>query len=154
MLYWLNDLEQSQVPPGATILGTVLSSDKTNISAMTGGHVAHLLLISLANVDMSFRMKASNHTFLLLALLPVPKFIHKNRKICGILESCVIHECLDYILEPLKIAAQVRILMSDPVGNLRHCFTPLAAYIVDTPKSVMVSGVGGKTSSVTMAMYK
>ena len=44
--------------------------------------------------------------------------------------------------------------MSDPVGNLHHCFTPLAAYIVDTPESAMVSGVGGKTSSVTMGMYK
>jgi hypothetical protein len=78
MLYWANDLEQSQVAPGATVLGTILSLDKTNISAMTGGRIAHPLLISLANVDMSFRMKASNHIFLLLALLPVPKFIHKN----------------------------------------------------------------------------
>ena len=40
MLYWANDLEQSQVAPGATVLGTILSSDKTNISVMTGGHVA------------------------------------------------------------------------------------------------------------------
>jgi hypothetical protein len=59
-------------------------------------------------------------------------------------EPCY-HECLDYILKPLKIAAQVGILMSDPISNLRHCFTPLAAYIVDTPESAMVAGVGGKT---------
>lgn len=45
---------------------------------MTGGRVAHPLLISLANLLMNFRMKATNHAFLLLALLPVPKFIHKN----------------------------------------------------------------------------
>jgi Plavaka transposase len=67
---------QDQLPKGATLLGVVLSSDKTNISAMTGGRIAHPLLISLMNLFMDFRMKASNHAFLLLALLPVPKFIH------------------------------------------------------------------------------
>ncbi|KAG1814026.1 uncharacterized protein BJ212DRAFT_1206561, partial [Suillus subaureus] len=41
---------QSQLPDGATLLGVILSSDKTNITNMTGGHVAHLLLISLANI--------------------------------------------------------------------------------------------------------
>ncbi|KAF8871276.1 hypothetical protein CPB84DRAFT_1818218 [Gymnopilus junonius] len=80
----------SKLPPGATLLGTILSSDKTNISNMTGGHVAHPLLISLANLDMEFRNKASNHAFLLLGLLP-----------------------------PLKIAAQVGVLMADPVGAMR-----------------------------------
>lgn len=121
---------------------------------MTGGRVAHPLLLSIANLDMSFRMKASNHAFLLLALLPVPKFIHKNRKIRGVLENRLIHECLDFILEPLKIAARIGIMMSDPLGNLRHVFTPLASFIVDTPESAMLAGVGGKTSSVTMAYYK
>jgi hypothetical protein len=76
---------QNQLPDGATLLGIVLSSDKTNISAMTGGRVAHPLLISLANLLMDFRMKTTNHAFLLLALLPVPKFIHKNRKARGVL---------------------------------------------------------------------
>ena len=94
---------------------------------MTGGHVAHPLLISLANLFMDFRMKGSNHAFLLLALLPVPKFIHKDWPIRGVLESHMIHECLDFILQLLKKAAEVGIMMSDPAGSLRHVFTPLAA---------------------------
>jgi Plavaka transposase len=49
---------------------------------------------------MAFRTKRSNHAFLLLALLPVLKFIHKDRPICGVLESRMIHECLDFILQP------------------------------------------------------
>lgn len=121
---------------------------------MTGGRMAHPLLISLAGLDMNFRMKASNRAFMLLALLPVPKFIHTNSKICGVLEYRLIHKCLDFILAPLKTAAEIGIMMSDPVGNLHHCFTPLAAYIVDTPESALLSGVGGKTSSVMMASYK
>jgi len=44
--------------------------------------------------------------------------------------------------------------MSDPLGYRRFCFPPLAAYIVDTPESALIAGVGGKTSSVTMAFYK
>ena len=121
---------------------------------MTGNRIAHPLLISLANIAMDFRTKASNDLFLLLALLPIPKFIHENRKIRGILESRLVHECLDLVLAPLKKAAQVGVMMEDPVGWRRVCFPPLAAYIVDTPESALMACVAGKTSSVTMAYYK
>jgi Plavaka transposase len=121
---------------------------------MTGGRVAHPLLISLANLFMDFRMKGSNHAFLLLALLPVPKFIHKDRPIRGVLESRMIHECLDFILQPLKKAAEVGIMMSDPAGSLRHVFTPLAAYMVDVQEALLLAAVAGKTSHLTMATYK
>lgn len=145
---------KEKLPPGATLLGTILSSDKTNISAMTGNRIAHPLLISLANIAMDFRTKASNDLFLLLALLPIPKFIHSDRKICGVLESRLFHFCLDIILEPLKKATQYGTLMEDPLGLRRVCFPPLAAYIVDTPESALVACVAGKTSSVTVASYK
>ncbi|KAJ3515847.1 hypothetical protein NLJ89_g1501 [Agrocybe chaxingu] len=146
-------LELEKLPADGTLIGTILSSDKTNISSMTGGRVAHPLLISLANISMDFRNKASNHAFLLLALIPIPKFLHRNQKIRGVLEARLFHECLDLVTEPLKIAAQIGVMMADPLGFLRWCFTPLAAYIVDTPESALVSGVAGKTSSVTMADY-
>ena len=145
---------QNHLPPGATLLGVVLSSDKTNISAMTGGRVAHPLLLSLANLLMDFRMKATNHAFLLLALLPVPKFIHKDRKARGVLENRMVHECLDFILLPLKKAAEIGVMMSDPAGSRRYVFTPLAAYIVDVQEAVALAGVAGKTSHLTMATYK
>src|ERR1700761_3956355 len=145
---------QNHLPPGATLLGVVLSSDKTNISAMTGGRVAHPLLISLANLLMDFRMKATNHAFLLLALLPIPKFIHKDRKTRGVLENRMVHECLDLILAPLKKAAQIGYMMSDPVGSRRYVYTPLAAYIADVQEAVALAGVAGKTSHVTMSDYK
>jgi hypothetical protein len=121
---------------------------------MTGGRQAHPLLISLANILMDFRMKATNHAFLLLALLPISKFIHKDRKTRGVLENRMIHECLDFILNPLKKAAEVGIMMSDPVGSCRYVFTPLASYIVDVQEALALSGVAGKTSHITMANYK
>ena len=38
-------IKQSWIPHGATLLGTILSSDKTNITTLSGGRVAHPLLI-------------------------------------------------------------------------------------------------------------
>ncbi|KAH7917703.1 hypothetical protein BV22DRAFT_1135188 [Leucogyrophana mollusca] len=147
---------QSRLPKGATMLGTILSSDKTTVSAMTGDRVAHPLLIGLANIRMGTRLKLNNNSFMLTALLPVPKFIHSNKRIKGLLEDRLIHECLDIVLEPLKKATELGIMMSDPAGNLCHCFPPLAGYIVDTPEAAMLANVGGggKTSPFTMAMYK
>ena len=121
---------------------------------MTGNRVAHPLLISLANIKMDFRTKASNHLFHLLALLPIPRFMHPIKKTQGVLESRLFHQCLDIVLAPLKKAAEVGIMMSDPLGYRRFCFPPIAAYIVDTPEAALVAGVGGKTSPVTMAFYK
>ncbi|KAG2128731.1 hypothetical protein DEU56DRAFT_700535, partial [Suillus clintonianus] len=139
---------------GATLLGTILSSDKTNISALTVDRVAHPLLISLANISMKTRAKMSSDSFLLTALLPVPKYIHKKKCMRGVLEDRLMHECLDIVSEPLKQAACVGVMMSDPVGNSRPCYTGLASYITDTPEAMMLSTVGGKTLPLTMAMFK
>ncbi|KAG2122771.1 hypothetical protein DEU56DRAFT_873558 [Suillus clintonianus] len=109
---------QSMLPSGGTLLGTILSSDKTNISALTGDRVAHPLLISLANISMKTRAKMSSDSFLLTALLPVPKYIHKKKRMRGVLEDRLMHECLDIVLEPLKQAARVGVMMSDPSTTL------------------------------------
>ncbi|KAF9032580.1 hypothetical protein BJ165DRAFT_1417596 [Panaeolus papilionaceus] len=108
---------QEKLRPGATLLGTILSSDKTNISSGTGNRVGHPLLISLANIFAEFRNKATNQAFLLLALIPIPKFIHPQSKFRGVLEAQLFHECLDIVLHPLKNAARVGVMLSDPVGN-------------------------------------
>ncbi|KDQ57872.1 hypothetical protein JAAARDRAFT_57695 [Jaapia argillacea MUCL 33604] len=68
---------QNLLPQGATLLGTILSSDKTLVSVGTGNRVAHPVLISLANIFADVRVKASHHAMLLAALLPCPKFLNK-----------------------------------------------------------------------------
>ncbi|KAL4064637.1 hypothetical protein J3A83DRAFT_4101029 [Scleroderma citrinum] len=45
--------KQSQIPEGTTLCGVILSLDKTNITNMCGGRVAHPLLISLVNIKMA-----------------------------------------------------------------------------------------------------
>jgi hypothetical protein len=140
------------LPNGATLLGVNLSSDKTNISVMTGDRTAHPVLLSLANIHMDVRMKQSTPAFVLLALLPCPKFL-VSKSTRGVLESRVIHLCLDIITRPLKLAARAGRMMADPSGFSRFCFTGLASYIVDTPEAALIAGVAGKTSHLTMADY-
>lgn len=101
-----------------------------HITNMCGGKAAHPLLISLANIRMAMWNEASLHAFLLVALMPITQFLHPNKRMCSVLEACLFHHCLNIIVEPLKTAAHIGRMMSDPVGNLQHCFTPLAAYIV------------------------
>ncbi|KAN0086064.1 hypothetical protein V8E55_007198 [Tylopilus felleus] len=108
---------QEALPNGSTLLGVVLSSDKTNISVMSGNHMAHLLLISLANIDARIHSKTSLHAYLLV---------------------------LNIVLMPLKTAAAVGVMMSDPVGNLCYCFTLIAAYIADTPEESLLAATGPK----------
>ncbi|KAG1890443.1 uncharacterized protein F5891DRAFT_1213766, partial [Suillus fuscotomentosus] len=145
---------QSALPRGATLLGTILSSDKTCITALSGDRVAHPLLISLANIYMTTRLKSSSNAFLLTALLPVTKFVHKNKRMRGVLQDRLVHNCLNIVLELLKLAARNGVMMSDPMGRSHYCFTMLASYIADTPEAMMLACVGGKTSPVTIAMYK
>jgi hypothetical protein len=121
---------------------------------MTGGHVVYPLLISLANLLMDFWTKGTNHTFHLLTLLLIPKFVHRDCKICSILKNRLIHECLDFILALLKKTAEIGCMMSDPVGNLCYVFTLLTAYMVDVQEATALCSVAGKTSHITMAMYK
>ena len=142
------------LPKGATLLGVNLSSDKTNISVMTGDCTAHPVLLSLANIHMDVRLKPSSHAFILVALLPCPKFLTKDKRIRGVLESRITHLSFDIITHPLKLAARAGRMMADPRGFSRFCFTALASHIVDTPEAAMIACVAGKTSHLTMADYR
>ena len=66
--------KQSHLPHDATLIGTICSSDKTNILMLSGGCIAHPPLIGLANIKMSTRLKLLSHSFMLTALLPIPQF--------------------------------------------------------------------------------
>ncbi|KAL4065736.1 hypothetical protein V8B97DRAFT_2025637 [Scleroderma yunnanense] len=115
----------SQIPEDGTLCSMIiLSSDKTHITNICDGKVAHPLLVSLANIHMDLRNKGLSHVFL----------------------AHLFHQCLGIILEPLKCAAHLGQMMSDPVGNLHYCFRPLVSYIVDISKACILA-------LVTMAMY-
>jgi hypothetical protein len=147
-------LKKARLPEGATLLGVALSSDKTALTSMTGDRSAHPLLITLANIDSMVRSSSSSHALKLLALIPVPKFTGVKKALRGILENRLTHACLDFVTKPLKLAARVGAWMSDYAGHIRWCFTPLVAYIADTPEAAALTGVARKTSHLTTASFK
>jgi hypothetical protein len=120
---------------------------------MTGNRIAHPLLITLANIHSTIRSLTSSHAFSLLALFPVPSFIGVKDALRGVLESRLIHSCLDFVTRPLKVTSQYGAWLSDYAGKIRYCFTPLVACIVDTPEAATLACVAGKTSHLTMAAY-
>lgn len=121
---------------------------------MTGDRVAHPLLLTLANLPMDVRMKSSFHALPVIGLLPCPKFTSLKSPLHGVMENRLIHHCLDIICRPLKEASFRGAFMSDSLGRIRLCFTPVIAYIVDTPEAAVLAGVGGKTSHLTLASHK
>ncbi|KIK15956.1 hypothetical protein PISMIDRAFT_114217 [Pisolithus microcarpus 441] len=144
---------QDALPDGATLLGVVLPSDKMHITQV-GNCQAHPLLISLANISADVCRKGSTNSYLLLALLPVPRFVHPNKHLHGVLASRLLHQVISVIVKPLKMATEVGRMMSDPVGNLKHCFTPLVTYITDTPEQHIIACITDNASAVSMAVSK
>ncbi|KIJ63236.1 hypothetical protein HYDPIDRAFT_92454 [Hydnomerulius pinastri MD-312] len=63
------------------------------------------------------------------------------------------HDSVAFVVEPLKIAACIGIMLSDLAGNSQCCFTLLASCIVDTPEACTITCVRGKTSPTTLANY-
>ncbi|KAN0078267.1 hypothetical protein V8E55_010324 [Tylopilus felleus] len=127
---------QDQLPTGACLLGVILLLDKMNVTHQSSGKVVHLLLMLLANIHSTVRSKASLHALLPIASLPIAKFIHRDKQMKGVLSDQLYHQSLDIVVEPLKITAQIGVMLSDPLGNSRYCFTPLAGCIVNTPEVV------------------
>jgi len=84
----------------------------------------------------------------------VPSFVHNKLRVQGLLSDHLVHQCLDFVLKPLKIAAAIGVMMSDPIGNLHHCYTPLVAYIADTPEQSLIACTSPKALPVSTAIYK
>jgi Plavaka transposase len=68
--------------------------------------MAHPLLVTVANIHMDIRLKASYHTLLLTALIPCVKFIGVKKNLIGALENRLFHKCLDIVCTSLKRAAR------------------------------------------------
>lgn len=139
------------LPPGATRLGIGLSSDATLLTSGTGDLSAWPLLITLDNIDPAVRRKSSNHSYMLLALLPKVRFIESNKDTSRTLRDRVFHTCLRIACAPLREIARHGKEMSDPKGQLRWCFTPISMYTVDLPEAMKLACVTQNCYPTTLA---
>jgi hypothetical protein len=108
--------------------------------------------LSLGNIDEEVRNKLSNDAYMPIALLPIHPFEHIEDSETRIaLTARLLHKCLNLCLKSLKAAAAKGVLMRDPEGNWRLCFTPLLAYLCDIEEATMLAGVMKGVSHVTLA---
>ena len=146
-------MRQNELPEGATLCGIGLASDKTNISTMSGNRESHPLLITLTNTTEEYRMKATNHAYQLLALLPIVEFADDRARIKSMLASRLYHDCISFVTNGLKEAARVGVVMVDPWGYNRKFYTPLCVKVVDTPEAKLDAGVMQNASHLTTAVH-
>jgi hypothetical protein len=108
--------------------------------------------MSIGNISKSVRGKATAHAFEPLAYIPIGTW--KDKKVKGLLQNRCYHLCMDIVLQSLKTAAQIGSLMSDPLGNHRLVFTPLASHIADRPEQHLITATSHNSSPVSHATSK
>ncbi|EGO27015.1 hypothetical protein SERLADRAFT_436846 [Serpula lacrymans var. lacrymans S7.9] len=80
---------QDQLPIGSTIVGVVGASDKSTVTQGTGGIDMHPTFSTLANISLDVPMKATTHSWLRTAFLPIPTFLDCHTEYQSILLDCV-----------------------------------------------------------------
>ena len=82
-------------------------------------------------------MKATPHSFLLAAYLPIPKFINISVPVQAALTTCIYHSCLTIVTENSQQDAWGGIEIPDPLGHICVCYPTFVSWIADLPKHVM-----------------
>jgi hypothetical protein len=151
----LSDLLLSQAHPqkdnlldSATQLAVVSASDKTCLTAMTGGLEMYLAYLTLANIISAVHMKASNHAWMSFAFLPIVKFtVHPDFQL--ILLVWLWHACMDKAFTRCKEAAMNGRYMADPHGCLHWSFPLLAAWTTNLPEQHLISATANNVSPLS-----
>ena len=117
---------------------------------MTGDIKMHPLFLTIGNINLNVRMKATSHAWVCIAYTPTPEFL-TNPEFQSVLEARVWHRCVDIVCAGLKLAARTGTFMSDPNNLTHYCFMPLVAYTTDLPEQLMIACVTKSSSPVTIA---
>jgi hypothetical protein len=125
---------------GATVFPMILSTDKTQLSVLSGGKKAWPVYLSIGNISKKLRRRPSQGAMILIAYLPVTDFSCETRPAERRQHSWnLFHACVRAILEPIKKASLdgVEALCAD--GYVRRIHPILAAYIADFPEQLLVT---------------
>ncbi len=137
---------------GETLGLVMLGSDKTHLNNNYGDKHVHAVYMSCGNIDKEIRMKLSSRAWVMVAQIPVVKFIEKNHQ--GILTQRLLHVCLEFVTAALKRCSETPKYMADARGLLRLLRTILLSHIADFPKMQAIACVSGDTSPISIARHK
>lgn len=110
----------------------------------------HPVFITIGNIQSDVRMQATSHAWRCVAFIPTPTFdIHPDFQ--TLLTARLFHRCMDIVFRSLKETSLNGSLMTDALGYIRSCYTPLVAYIADLPEQQLIACVAKNASPVTTA---
>ncbi|KAG8771371.1 hypothetical protein FRC12_003652 [Ceratobasidium sp. 428] len=115
-----------------TIAPLIVMSDKTTMSRLVGGQMAHPVYLTIGNINKSIRRQASKHATVIIGYLPVDTFADVPSKVMrhrlrGQLLHCAMHE----IMAPLEDAGRTGVEMWCADGRLRRVYPLLASFVGD-----------------------
>ncbi|KAG6916634.1 hypothetical protein DXG01_006054 [Tephrocybe rancida] len=131
---------QGKLPPGATIVPVILSSDKTSLTNFSGNKQAYPVYVAIGTTESEIRRQPSAHAMLLIGYIPVSKleiFSPERRSIEG---YQLFHDCMEKILAPLIKAGKDGVKMRFANGFIQKAYLIVAAYIADYPEQCLVVG--------------
>lgn len=134
------------------MVGVIGASNKFPLTIRTGNREMHPILLLIANIEPSVRMRATSSSFVLAAYLPKPKFVNVTAPVQAVLAACVYHSCITIVTEPLQEACRDGIRITDSQGHTRVCYTPLVSWITNLLKQRLIAGVLQNQSPVSLAM--
>jgi Plavaka transposase len=128
---------QTSLPVGASLVPVLLGSDKTHLTNFAGKQSAWPVYLSIGNIKSTVRNKPSHQAWVVIAYIPVGDFMGPKATQTA-LQHRLYHQCVEILLEPLVDAGRNGCLMVDPVGNLRHSYPRVAAFLGDLPEQFML----------------
>ncbi|KAG6884215.1 hypothetical protein C0992_006739, partial [Termitomyces sp. T32_za158] len=131
---------KNKLPPGATIVPVILSSDKTSLTNFSGDKQAYPIYVATGTTEQKIRRQPSAHGTVLIGYLPVSKMecFSEARRSAEIHQ--LFHECMRMILSPLVEAGTNGVKMRCADGFIRKVYLIVAAYIADYPEQCLVVG--------------
>ncbi|KAI6010552.1 hypothetical protein EDC04DRAFT_2871165 [Pisolithus marmoratus] len=124
---WWEEMQGSCVAP------VIIAMDKTQLTQFSGGQQAYPVYLTLGNIPCAIQCKPSMQACMLIAYLPVEKFVGHNlsKAVQSVRTHRVFHKSMRLLLEPLIKAGLEGI---EIVGGDRHVHKVhpiLACYIAD-----------------------
>ena len=144
------------------ILSIILALDKTHLTNYTGNKSMHAVYMSLGNIHKDIWRTLSAHAWLLLAKIPVTKFLHttfqgsqtEQKAMPGILRQCLFHTCMKIILTPTRLDAHKYHAVPGPDGLLQLTMVVMMAWIADMEEQWLISGVQKNHCPVCMVSHQ